>query len=439
MAKNFKKISKSKMQDLIGDGTYSLKERVRISVMTQPAKPWPAYDGTTLDRNAYITASEATKCIRQLSFEKHEGIATVEIPDFWETMSDEDFKAHLLNMGNDDKRGIFERGNYMESWIVERLQSMDQEGEDTLFLGDDQRSFYTNKKKVSGTPDGVYVNHEARTWRALEFKSTQNEIVEPRSNHVTQAQFNGGLIDHLNQQGFLDEFMGFEFSAYRWAGCNLMYVGTDNWLDIQEFKQQPDGGQAFSDAAAKARQLWYKDPVSKTVKMRQPEELPPEGLQSWSGCMFCSKRAACSDIELRKQNDETAARIRAAAAFGTEGRKPPTMPVFSADMARDKIIGVLLEYDSARTEESAAKKVKEAIKESVKPWITEQEGRKAEFTEDGLKFSVTLTSSERDAGYDMDQIRAALDARGCSMDLFKKPKSTTETFNVKVTKVNKDV
>lgn len=438
MAKSFKKYSKQKMQDLIGDGTYSIKERLRIAIMTQPPKPWPAYDGTTLDRNEYITASEASKCVRQLSFEKHKGMATVAIPDFWETMSDEDFKAHLLNMGNNDKRGIFERGNVMESWIVTMLMAMEQEGEDTLYLGEEQRSFYTNKKKVSGTPDGVYVNHEEKTWRTLEFKTSQNEIIEPRNNHVTQVQMNAGLIDHLNQIGAIDPYVGFAFSEYKLVGVNLAYINTDNWLDIEEFKFQPDNGEAFSQASQKARTLWYKDPVSKTVKMRNPQDLPPEGLESWGGCMFCDNRAACQEIEQSRQNADTVARIQKAAAFVNGERKPPTMPVFSADVSRDKVIGVLLEYDGARAEESAAKKVKEAMKEAVKPWLAEQEDRKAEFTEDGLKFSATLTSSERDGGYDMDQIRAALDARGCSMDLFKKPKATQETFNVKVTKVNKD-
>lgn len=432
MAKDFSDMTKEEMEDLIGDGSFSLKERVRVSILTKQDKGWPTYDEKTLDRTEYITASEASKCARMLAFEKIAGKLRVAVEDFWDKMPDEEFKAHLLGMGNDDMRGIFERGNAMEDWLVSHLERMEQPGEHFLLLGDDQRSFYTDKRKVSGTPDGLYVNLNEGFYRVLEFKSSQNPITEPRDYHVRQLSVNFGLIEMLAKEGLLDEWMGAPLSQMECKGGNLLYVETDNWLKLTEFKIQNDKGVAYEEACMKARKVFVKD-KSGAIVVRQPDTVEPEGLKTWNGCYFCNHKTACRQIEQGKAHTEASERL--SNIIKREAGKVavvPKMPDFKAGVTKKQLAEMLLQYDEARASEKAHEKVKEAIKKHVKEWINKQEGRTADFVEDGVTFTISLSTSTRAGAYDMKALGAKMEELGVSIVQFQKEPTEVQTLNVKV-------
>src|SRR5690606_26119329 len=127
--------------------------------------------------------------------------------------------------------GIFARGNWMEEWIVQKLKEGVEPGEDFYFLGDEQVSFYSNAIKVSGTPDGLYVNYNTMTYRWLEFKSTQNPITAPKAAHKRQILTNMGLVEHLKEtDDRLDEFLDIPLSSMELEGGNLVYVDSSNYL-----------------------------------------------------------------------------------------------------------------------------------------------------------------------------------------------------------------
>ena len=179
---------------------FSLKNIIRVAVLTQDSKKWPTYDGKSLTRWKYLTASEATRCVRELAFNKTVEAVTVPVPDFWDNMSDDEFQQRLNNMRDDDVRGIFERGNTIEDWIVRRLLEVQGPNEEYLFLGDQQRSFYSDKYRISGTPDGLYLDYDAMEYRTLEFKSSQNPISSAKDAHISQVQINASLIYGLRDE-----------------------------------------------------------------------------------------------------------------------------------------------------------------------------------------------------------------------------------------------
>lgn len=432
--KKFEDMSKEQMEDLLGDGQFSLKQHIRVSILTQEDKSWPTFDGGQLSRRDYITASEASSCARRLAFNKRADADRVPVEDFWGTLSEDEFNARLLDMGNDDKRGIFERGNMMEEWVVQHLIAMEQPDERFFCLGKEQRSFYSNKLKVSGTPDGIRVDLVNMKYRVLEFKSSQNPITSPKEGHVTQVQVNAGLIQYLAKWGLLDDAFSVPFSRLELEGVNILYVHTDNWLDMKEFRLPYDGGLSYEQAIAKARAIWKRDHVAQKVVLRHPEEVAPEGLRTWNGCMFCEHKAECLAIVQRQEGEQTQEKLRKMleTEAGTRKREVPKMPAFRADMPKDKIAELLLEYDTERQREKEAKEHKEAVQKAIKQWIASQENRSAEFSEDGYIFSVKLTESKRSGGIDKEALAVFLKMHDLELDDYEKPATTVETLNVTV-------
>lgn len=429
--KKYSDMSAEQMADLIGDGTFSLKERMRVSIMTKTDRGWPAYDGTELDRRKFVTASEAESCLRKLAFDKMKPAGTLSNEEYWDSMSDEDFKAHLLDMGNDDKRGIFERGNVMEEWIVSMLMPTEQPGEEFLFMGKYQRSFYTKKLRLSGTPDGVFVNHETKTIRVLEYKTVGTMVSSPRNSHVTQVQMNAGLIEYLLESGELAKYFPGLTSDYKVEGVNLLYVDVSNWLDMREFKLNYDAGEAFAAAfKTKASKLWYvKDGK---MHMRHPNELPAEGIDKWNGCMFCSHKKDCLRLEAEAGQKETAERVKKAFVFEGKEREVPKMPEFKSDMTQENVAKLAAEYEAARQAEKEGKALKERVKKALSPWLEEQTDKTADFTLDGVHVKVALSDVNKKGGLDMTAIALALTKAGLDLETFREEGSTSTSFNVTV-------
>lgn len=410
---------------------FSLKEKIRIAVLTEPAKSWPTYDGQNLKRHDYVTASEAISCVRKLAFQKHAERQAIPIPDFWDIMSDEDFQAHLDAMKDDDVRGIFARGNWIEEWIVETLQSVTAEHEQYFFTGKEQVSFYTNKKRISGTPDGLYVNWEEMSYRWLEFKSTQNVISGPKMGHVSQLSVNTGISEHLSESGAFEEYFDIPLSSMDLKSGRLLYVNADNYLTMSEFEVEWDQGEALGRASAKAKALFIPDGKG-GVDIRQPEDLKPEGMSTPNGCSFCGFYRQCKEIEENHKNTANAKKLRGI-IDKIEGRaKAPKMPEFNAKSPREEVVKILINYAEYADQEKDAKDHKEALKDAIISWAETQPDMRADFQDGDKRFRVTLSKSERKGGIDDKKLEEFLAQHDLTVDSFRKDGSTTTTLRVTV-------
>lgn len=408
--------------------TFSLKNILRVAVLTQPPKKWPTYDGKELIRWQYITASEATRCVRELSFNKTMEAAHRPIPNFWESMSDEEFDRRLSEMADDDVRGIFERGNTIEDWIVKNLQAVQGPGEEYLFLGEEQRSFYTDKYRISGTPDGLHLDYNRMEYRTLEFKSSQNPISVAKDAHVSQVQTNSSLIYGLRED--ITKIYDVPLDSMTCAGTNLLYVNSDNFLTMNEFEIPFDDGHVrFMTAAAKAKALFAKAPSGEVLPV-PPENLVPEGLKT-NGCFFCAFKRECAAIEERRGNEEQRARLGNIIARAEGNRKLPEMPKFSADEERRVIVKALIDYADFRAAGKDAEEHMNAMKPALKEWAQRHKNAKVKFEEDGHQFSVSVSTTSR-SGLDKDKLAAFLLAHGATVEDFEKPGAVSETLHVTV-------
>ena len=410
------------------DDNFSLKDALRIHILTQEGKKWPTYDGGNLTRWEFVSASEASSCVRQLSFRKMMERDAVFIPDFWGSISDEDFQARLDSMGDDDKLGIFERGNWMEEWVVKSLLASATPDEEYALLGDGQRSLYTFDKRVSGTPDGLYINHASQTYRVLEFKSSQNQTVMARQAHITQLLVNMGLLDYLVQQGKADEAIDLPLSSYTMLPGKLLYVLTDNYLTMAEFDVEYDGGAEFTLAATKAKALFTAK--GDDVDLRSPDTLMPEGLEN-NGCFFCEFKGACRAIE-EKRNDAAHVKKLKEVADRAAGRSLPKMPEFRA-LSKIEAMSALANYQKFKADEKTAKKNADALKPAIKEWCREEQIiGKHEWAADGDKFTVNYSESTRIGSIDKEKLNAFLNGHGKSDEDFRKPPTETDRLTVKV-------
>jgi len=412
---------------------YSVKEAIRIAVLTLPGKKWPTYDGGELTRWQYVSASEASKCVRQLGLVKADEAKAVAIPDFWNAITDEEFQQHLDAMGPDDKRGIFERGNLIEEWAVRRLLESAMDDEEYLFVGDGQVSFYTNKKRVSGTGDGIYVNHSTMTWRPIEFKSSNSPVTAPKYGNQKQVLVNMGLLQFLISEGLVDEAIDFPLSSYTMLPGQLLYINSDNFLMMDEFEVPYDDGVEFSKAFAKAKALFIvKDGK---VSLRDPSELAPEGLNTPNGCWFCPKRGECRAIEEAKHDAANIARLQAVSDRISGVGPVPKMPEFRS-LKRTEALAALTHYYRFKQEEKQAKKNAAAIKEAIQKWCDDENiSAKVKFQDADDVFEVAYTKGARIGSIDAEKLNAFLEAHGMVErdGSFRKPTTASSRLTVKVT------
>lgn len=408
---------------------FSMKNALRVAVLTQPSKKWPTYDGKELTRWQYLSASENTRCIRELSFNKTMEAANTHIPDFWEQMSDEEFTRRLSEMGDNDVRGIFERGNTIEDWIVKNALAVQADNEEYLFLGEDQRSFYTDKYRISGTPDGVLLNYDLMTWRTLEFKSTQNPISAPKAAHVSQVQVNASLIEGLKEE--LTQIYDVPLDGMTCEGSTLLYVNSDNFLTMNEYNFDFDEGHVkFFEAAAKAKALFTQAP-SGEILPTPPELLVAEGLKT-NGCFFCAFKRQCAEIEEQRGNVQQREKLGAIIARAEGNRKLPEMPKFSADEERKVVVKAILDYADFRAAGKDAETHMDALKPALKEWAQRHKNSKVKFEEDGHAISISVSTTNRAGGIDKDKLAAFLLQHGASVSDFEKDGSTSETLHVNV-------
>lgn len=403
-----------------------VKHALREQVMTKSDNAWPTYDGKTLNRREFVTASEATNCVRRLAFEKLREAAAVTIPNYWETMDPHEYHMRLEAMADDDKLGIFERGHHMELWVKDKLESYAyaSDGEESVIcMGDDQVSFYLKDARLSGTPDGIYLFHAVKEIRVIEIKSTDNRPSSPRDNHVAQVELNMAIVQCLIDEGKLVRLHGQDLSGYKVTGGQLIYVNPSNYLTLDEFFI-PFTSEAFSKAADKAKMLFDG------MLPHAPADLPPEGLEKWGACRFCDFKFECAAIEMEQKHQANAEKLRGLAS----GQAPAirTLPFFANDTKREEIVRVILDYDAYNKAEKDAAAHKDALKDAVKQWIKTQPGAKVSFSDQGRVFKLSVSTSERAGGFDNDKLAAFLSQYGERVENFRKAASTTETLTVNV-------
>lgn len=403
-----------------------IKDIIRHVVLTDPGNKWPTFDGGTLSRDEFVTASESATCIRRLSFEKNAERATVTIPDYWETISDEEYFERLNAMGDDDKRGIFERGHHMELWVEEKLKLGLAEDEVVICTGKKQLSFYLGLEKVSGTPDGMFLNTTHRTIKFIEVKSTDNPVTAPRANHVAQTQTNMGIVQQLIDDEKLHSVHGWNLNGYTVLGGSILYINPSNYLTMQEFWLDYDSGEAMDNAANKAALLFTEG-----GEVAPPECMPPEGLEQWGGCTFCHFKSACMEIEERKQHDATAGKLRALMEGQTPATKKP-LPFFAPDAKREDVLKIIADYDAWNKAEKNAEEHKKALKGAIVEWVKRQAGMKASFEDNGRLFKVSFSSSDKAGSLDSDKLAEFLSKHDENLDNFRKAGGKTETLLVKV-------
>lgn len=413
---------------------FSLKDAIRVAVLTEPGKKWPTYDGKTLNRHQYVTASEATNCARRLAFEKKAGMGAVYVENFWENLSDDEFNKCLDDMKDTDPRGIFARGNLIEEWIVRQLLVTVGPNEEYMLLGDEQRSFYSDKYRTSGTPDGLYLNHATKTWRVLEFKSTQNPVTAPKYAHVTQLRMNMGLIKSLAEEGKLDEPLDFPFSSYTLESGLLLYVDACNYLSIQEFEVEYDEGEAHGRAFEKAKKVFIKK--DGVLHVREPAEVEPEGLNgAGNGCFFCTKKAECQAIEMLKQDEQNVNKLRELSDKAAGRSVVPAMPTFRS-LGQSELVAVLANYARFKAQEKEAKKAADKLKpEIVRYWEEEGLRDKTKFQSGDDVVEWNYTTSVRKGGIDtviLDDFLINAGLENSSED-FRKADSVSTRLTVKVT------
>jgi hypothetical protein len=407
---------------------------IRTAVVTAAPNSWPTYDGKNLKRWQYITASEANKCLRELAFAKTDEMNTKAIPDYWDVMTDEQFNREIKKHGNESKLGIFARGHHVEAWVVKQLELMaDPSVEDYDLLGDNQISFYSDKFKVSGTPDGIHFDKVTRELTLLEFKSSASYVSEPRSSHVAQVQVNMGLIMALAKQHGDKEFasmMGWEFMLDAngelpvFVGAKVLYTDPGNYMKMQDFFVPYDDGAYFGHVISRSWVLF-----NETGEPIPPSQADAEGLSN-NGCFFCPKKADCRLIESAAKHSGNAEKL--AGMIDGVVPKMPDFPKFKKESTAE-VVAAFDEYADAQD----TKKLADAVMAHVRPFLTEwllaQDGIAAsDFDHESNHYSGSFTTSERIGSVSTEDIDTFLAAQGLAMrtDDFRKPSSKVETLRV---------
>lgn len=264
------------------DFTRMLKE----SVLLKETR-WPTSDGATLNRNDFVTASEAAGCARKLTFNKT--VKSVASKD----ATDDEYELLLQSMNGTSSFGYFERGHSIEAWAVKMLRSSLIDGEMLLIAGEEQVSFYDAKHKVSGTPDGVFYDPDnSDELTLLEIKSVGNIPSHPKDEHILQVQINMALINNVQYRTdkSISQVIGCPPSQHQHiSSAKIIYIQSNNYMDMAEYIVEYDNGAGFNAAYEKACMVFIGDEVHK------PKNVAPEG-EATGECWFCDHKRHCRMI-----------------------------------------------------------------------------------------------------------------------------------------------
>ena len=233
-------------------------------------------NGHEIDPKLFVTASEAYKCIRKLSYEKQLDSA----PPLSEEEVDDIVENSAL-----PQQGYFERGDAIEEWFFNTLNERAKLPNyiEIQYSGEDQATFtYEHEKRIgtetratriAGTPDGVIYNHQDDIHTVVEIKSVSEEYMEPLPRHLLQLSLNVTLYEKFiydnNMKGDNTVFNGL-----------LVYINASNWLNIKEWMiSHEKAGKTAAKVYDKAQYLHRRD-------------APPDGLMTGE-CKSCPFVNSC--------------------------------------------------------------------------------------------------------------------------------------------------
>ena len=403
-------------QERIKVMTDFLKAMVISAVMGEGAKSWPTFAGATLNRAAYLTASEAGKCIRQLSFDKLEEFA---LQKRNKEITDDEFSWLVESQTGTSPDGYFQRGHNVEAWVVEQILAVAENHELFMFMGDDQVSFYDTRTRVSGTPDGFLYDKDNGEFWLLEFKSVGSQVYSPRSEHVRQCQVNMGLISHIASDKrerysklllklFAEKGVNLSGKELpKWSGVKLLYVQSSNYFDMKEFSIDYDGGVAFKEAVEKSKKL-FSGKEEQIQQLARPAELPPEGIEQ-KKCVFCAHKNACRNLILQQDGEDLV-------KFMDKSMGMTPLPDFKSNRSRSELLADVDTYATNQIKMQDLKKEQDEMKDGVKNFIfLDYEGKYLGATSHG-KYKVTVNSSDGRSSLD----KGAMIKDGIDLDKYTK-------------------
>jgi len=209
-------------------------------------------------RRRYMNASEAETCLRRQWYAKHQ-------PE----------------LGEEQSWGYARRGHAGEEYIVQCLKLANV---DVRLVGEEQQSLIVGD--ISGTPDGVLVDHENERLIVCEFKTIDprtNKSKLPKVEHVTQIGLNLCLIDeHAVALGLPD---------WNVSHGVIVYMDASNYDDIVE-KVIPYEADLIDTMQKRAQ---------KVLRARSVNSIQREGkIKGGAECKNCPFSGVCltgDDIE----------------------------------------------------------------------------------------------------------------------------------------------
>lgn len=245
-------------------------------------KSWPTYDGKELDRLDFMSASEATVCIRRLAYEKSQTPPTDEVESDW--------------------IGVQQRGHASEARLVDALYAAQGNADDWFLtgMGPAQVSVYDDGLMLSATPDGYLCLPKRLIAVPLEYKSVHpntnlESMSAPKYAHVVQMIQNhlivSGLPEEVDFPQFRDGGRPAGEGAYKIADYGLIvYTCANDLMRRRVFKVNLNGpaeDQIKTGLIEKARLLFDNDMTSKDYDASQ-------GIKQ-NDCRFCRFRTLCSE------------------------------------------------------------------------------------------------------------------------------------------------
>lgn len=269
-------------------------------INTYLTKGWPTYDGKTLHRASFLSASEAMNCDMRLYFDKVDDqepepvvVAPGSIP---------------MEIDPSQNQGIFVRGHAVEGAIVDALHWMfdDPDKVQIVLTGSDQRSFYSMELMLSGTPDGGLVYRGDGVVPGLlygvEIKSfdPRSNIIGAKPNHVVQLQQNVGLIRETGWHSRVAD-TGF-----------LIYVNAADYFDLRIY---PVDTSVTTVDNVIVRNTAKAHSIFAAIDAKDPMSLPATGVNTGE-CKFCPHASICPARQKGQSSLPPAAAAAGAAMFG---------------------------------------------------------------------------------------------------------------------------
>jgi hypothetical protein len=403
---------------------------IKAATLTQEHKRWPTFDGKMLKRHNFLSASESTKCIRSLSFQKRAEVTTTPNDNHFADMPNEDFDKLVDGLGARSPIGYFDRGDNIEEWAVKRLRDGLPEHMDLLFAGTEQRSFYTENARVSGTPDGLLIDLEQHLMWIVEFKSVSEVPGAPKSDHVNQTQVNAGLIAYLihtmGSEKFAETTMMREYLVEgelpKMMGGLLLYIDSSNYMDQRQFTLEFDQGEAFMEVGKKALSLF-----TSKGQIQRPVDLPGEGIEKRS-CYFCKHKRECALIEEAQGHVEETKALEKMDAKP----KPQVSPIFSSALDEKNVTLAAEEYIVAESNVALWTDLLNTAKDSLKVYTDTQEGL-VEIPAFDKVVRCKLSESTRKGAIDTKALDHTLEVNDLGVsDDYRKASSTSTSFRVTI-------